>query len=359
MTAPDDLLGLLRSVRRGLWVRDLLTRAVRLATLLVVLLGASALVHLAVRPLPGTAILRASWLALPLILGAAALTTRPTLDRAAREADRLYEGAEVFTSALEQLLRRPTDRAGAAGFVLAQARRLASQCGPYPPQPALAQAGRLLVLLLIGTAAASGLFLPGASSRSSVARAERQPSPAAVAATPSGTLARDLRRALSASSTEAGVKRGDVDRGGTQRRPSSEQEERLAEPAGEGRLPIPDRLTHQAEASGATAGWAVAGSSAGKGKEAGAGSPATWEPGSSSPAAVRARFIEIPLHVQRASGGESSGGDGPGIVEFGYARGRPRAAVAAIIEPPLPQPYLEPVLRAYAARYFELTGVRK
>ena len=111
----------LHTIRRRLWIEALCARQARAAWAGagVVVAGATCRLVLGWRTEWWTALIALVPLAVAPAL--ALWTGGPSLANAARRADLWFDGAELLTSAHDQLRRAPAERAGAADFVIARA----------------------------------------------------------------------------------------------------------------------------------------------------------------------------------------------------------------------------------------------
>jgi len=325
-------LRLLGSVRNRLLARKLCDSAVGSAWAGALLVIGGGIAHLAILADSGRATL---WLAPMLVAATLAigLARRPSLERAAREADVRFEGRGLLVSALDQLLRRPADRAGMAEFVIASADAAATA---WRRRPSAGAPGLRPVRLYAPLFACSfGLFLhalPGAGSGHSAAVATGRTSeltsrdPAAHSKEPSWKI---LTEPDPVSTPPSHTSPAPSAGGPTRAAPAPEDE-----PLPEAAAPSSDAIVRQATSAG------------GKGIAAGDAEP--------SDVSSQSRNEHTPLAVDYRETVRGPGRHGGGVGEFdglGPADEgqRPQPSPAGSVD--VPRLELGPDLRAYIGAY--------
>jgi hypothetical protein len=330
-SSSADRIGiLLAAVRRRLWIERLWDDVQRTAWASAALVLGGAAWHLALHAHSGswTAMGAGAVLAVPLL---ARLGGRPSSTAAARCADRWFDGNELMTSAHDQLCRNPTDRAGAADFVLASAAESAVRWGPQlrarPLGVAPGKLGGPLLLALVG-----GFLhlLPGhvpadARARGGPSTVRAAGGHAAKPPPSDGNLTAWRQPAERSAAVDAHASFAGVAPEGA---------------AVEGTVDLPAETTARVPTGGEAGTGNLPGSSA-----SGAGAPDV--PARDEPLA--ARFVDVPRRGGRSTADASTvelttepPGDGPRVAAT------PPAAEGADVRAGL---RLSPVLRAYVAAY--------
>ncbi len=332
VTAPVTLpvMVLVRAVQRRLWIESLYERERRAvwASAGVVLAGGAW--HVAIRAHAGswTGAAALAVLAVPLVL--AVLAGRAPAEEAARRADAWFDGRELMTSAVDQLVRPPAERAGAADLVLSRAAEAAvlwrERLAARRLHLGLRHLAAPLVVSLVG-----GFLhvLPGRVAPASVAPGAAARSATAVApagdplawSRPAGTPATAAARTGASPAAPAEVVARDA-------------------ATGEPTLPAP----------GAAAG-------PGTGPLPGGAAPRDEVLRPQSAAPLGASFVDLPRADGRqadGSGAAKLAGDIPRAASGEPGAARPAATVELGARPDLP-----PALRAYVAAYLRRVGAAR
>jgi len=321
VTGPVEQL--LRSVQQRLWIEALCERERRAAWVSAVAVLGGAAWHLGLRAHPGYWTAAAALVVLTLPVALAALSGWPAAAEAARRADAWFDGKELMTSAHDQLLRAPSERAGAADFVLARAaesaivwrerlarRRLRLGLRRLSAPLAVALVGGFLHLLPGRAPSAALHAVPAGAARDGAADAP--------AAGPAGDVLAWSRPAPPATAPTADPETGAV-----------------AAPGSDGAEPSPT-----ARGSGAGPGT---------GRLPGESAPREGVLDSASDEPLGTSFLDLPRPAGRdaaASRAIELGGDVPGGASKVPAAAPPAEATALAARADLP-----PVLRAYVAAY--------